>query len=88
MRIVDRQFKSIILWLNQLLSSNKQFFGYMNLIPFPNSRLCFVPRNKFQIKGCQLKDNRGYVFLALNKKMPGHGLPACVLLDGAAQTVM
>ena len=61
-----------------VFSSNKQFFGYMNLTPFSNSRLCFVPRNKFQIKACLLKDNRGYVILALYPRMPGHGMPVCL----------
>ena len=60
-----------------VFSSSKQFFGYLNLTSFSNSRLCFVPRNKFQIKACLLKDNRGYVFLALYPKMPGHMACLC-----------
>ena len=49
----------------------------MNLIQVSNSRL-FVHGNKFQIKACLLKENRGYAFLASNQKVPGHGMLVCL----------
>ena len=52
-------------------------FWYMNLIPVSNSRL-FVHGNKFQIKACLLKENRGYAFSASNKKVPGHSMLVCL----------
>ena len=55
----------------------KAVFWYMNLIQVSNSRLV-VHGNKFQIKACLLKENRGYAFLASNKKVPGHGMLVCL----------
>ena len=70
-----------------VLSFKKQFFGYMNLTPFSNSKLYFVPGNKFQIKACLLKDNRGYVLFCFVPKN-GRVWHAHVPRDGAAQTIM
>ena len=70
-----------------VLSSKKQFLEYMNLTPFSNSRLCFVPGNKFQIKACLLKDNGGYVFFSFVSKN-ARAWHARVPLDSAAQAVM
>ena len=77
MRIVNRVYEHYFV-AELVLSSKKQFFGYTN---------CFVPRNKFQIKACLLKENRSHVFFSFVSKSATE-LHAHVPLDGAAQTVM
>ena len=53
-----------------VLSCKKPFSGYMNLTPFSNQIHGFVCclGNKFQIKACPLKENRGYVFYSFVSK--------------------